>query len=180
MVVKLRMKRFGRLNLPTYRVVAADSRSPRDGRIIEALGYYLPLMPREQEQLKLNAERISYWLSVGAQPSETVTSMLKRTGIALPTRKKRERKKSKEEDLLRRQGQILAVALQSQFDAAVGHSSTSANAFCGTNAAAFPASAAPALGLWLEHVCVRTPPLCCTIQGSGVHARPYRPCRSQD
>jgi small subunit ribosomal protein S16 len=76
-------------------VVAADSRSPRDGRIIEALGYYLPLMPREQEQLKLNAERISYWLSVGAQPSETVTSMLKRTGIALPTRKKRERKKSK-------------------------------------------------------------------------------------
>jgi small subunit ribosomal protein S16 len=95
LVVKLRMKRFGRLNLPTYRVVAADSRSPRDGRIIEALGYYLPLMPREQEQLKLNAERISYWLSVGAQPSETVTSMLKRTGIALPTRKKRERKKSK-------------------------------------------------------------------------------------
>ena len=66
------MKRFGRLNLPTYRLVAADSRSPRDGRIIEALGYYLPLMPREQEQLKLNAERISYWLSVGAQPSEVL------------------------------------------------------------------------------------------------------------
>lgn len=95
MVVKLRMKRFGRLNLPTYRVVAADSRSPRDGRIIEALGYYLPLMPRAQEQVKLNAERISYWLSVGAQPSETVTSMLKTAGIALPVRKKRERKKSK-------------------------------------------------------------------------------------
>lgn len=95
MVVKLRMKRFGRLNLPTYRLVAADSRSPRDGRIIEALGYYLPLMPREQEQLKLNAERISYWLSVGAQASETVASMLKRTGIPMPVRKKRERKKSK-------------------------------------------------------------------------------------
>lgn len=95
MVVKLRMKRFGRLNLPTYRLVAADSRSPRDGRIIEALGYYLPLMPRQQEQLKLNAERISYWLSVGAQPSETVTSMIKRSGIALPVRKKPVRGKSK-------------------------------------------------------------------------------------
>jgi small subunit ribosomal protein S16 len=91
--VKLRLKRFGRLNHPTYRIVATDTRSPRDGRIIEALGYYLPLMPRAQEQLKLNAERISYWLSVGAQPSETVTSMIKRTGIPMPVRKARERKK---------------------------------------------------------------------------------------
>ncbi len=95
MAVKLRMKRFGRLNHPTYRVVAADSRSPRDGRIIEALGYYLPLMPRAQEQLKLNVERVQYWLSVGAQPSETVTSMIKRSGIAMPTPKKRVRGKSK-------------------------------------------------------------------------------------
>lgn len=95
MAVKLRLKRFGRLNHPTYRLVAADARSPRDGRIIEALGYYLPLMPRAGEQLKLNAERISYWLSVGAQPSETVTSMIKRSGIAMPVRKERERGKSK-------------------------------------------------------------------------------------
>jgi small subunit ribosomal protein S16 len=95
LAVKLRMKRFGRLNHPTYRVVAADSRSPRDGRIIEALGYYLPLMPRAQEQLKLNVERVQYWLSVGAQPSETVTSMIKRSGIAMPTPKKRVRGKSK-------------------------------------------------------------------------------------
>lgn len=95
MSVKLRLKRFGRLNHPTYRIVAADTRSPRDGRIIEAIGYYLPLMPRAQEQIKLNAERISYWLSVGAQPSETVTSMIKRAGIAMPVHKKRERKKSK-------------------------------------------------------------------------------------
>jgi len=93
--VKLRLKRFGRLNHPTFRVVAADTRSPRDGRIIEAVGYYLPLMPRAQEQLKLNAERVQYWLSVGAQPSETVASMIVRSGIALPVRKKRERSKSK-------------------------------------------------------------------------------------
>jgi small subunit ribosomal protein S16 len=95
LAVKLRLKRFGRLNHPTFRVVATDSRSPRDGRIIEAIGYYLPLMPRAQEQLKLDSERVSYWLSVGAQPSETVASMIKRSGIAVPQRKKRVRGKSK-------------------------------------------------------------------------------------
>lgn len=95
MAVTLRLKRFGRLNHPTYRVVATDPRSPRDGRIIEALGYYLPLMPRAQEQLKLNADRIQYWLSVGARPSQTVAEMMERTGIAMPQPKKRERSKSK-------------------------------------------------------------------------------------
>ena len=75
MAVTLRLKRFGRLNHPTYRVVATDPRFPRDGRIIESLGYYLPLMPREGEQLKLNTERVEYWLSVGAKPSETVGSI---------------------------------------------------------------------------------------------------------
>lgn len=86
MSVKLRLTRFGRLNHPTYRVCAADSRAKRDGRVIETLGYYLPKAPREQDQLTVEAERISYWLSVGAQPSETVASLLKRVGIALPQR----------------------------------------------------------------------------------------------
>ena len=95
MAVTLRLKRFGRLNHPTYRVVATDPRFPRDGRIIEALGYYLPLMPREQEQVKLNAERVSYWLSVGAKPSETVASLARGAGIAIPRPKKRKRGKTK-------------------------------------------------------------------------------------
>lgn len=95
MAVTLRLKRFGRLNLPTYRIVATDPRSPRDGRIIEALGYYLPLMPRQGEQLKLNADRVKYWLSVGAKPSETVASMLTKSGIELPKPKPRVRGKSK-------------------------------------------------------------------------------------
>lgn len=95
MAVILRLKRFGRLNHPTYRVVATDPRFPRDGRIIEALGYYLPLMPRVGDQLRLNAERVQYWLSVGAKPSETVTAMIERSGMTVPTPKKRERKKSK-------------------------------------------------------------------------------------
>jgi small subunit ribosomal protein S16 len=95
LAVTLRLKRFGRLNLPTFRIVATDPRFPRDGRIIEALGYYLPLMPRVAEQLKLNAERVKYWLSVGALPSETVASMIKKSGIEMPKRKKRVRGKSK-------------------------------------------------------------------------------------
>ena len=95
MAVTLRLKRFGRLNHPTYRVVATDPRSPRDGRIIEALGYYLPLMPRAQEQLKLNTERVSYWLSVGAKPSQTVAEMIEKSGLTVPTTKKTPRKKSK-------------------------------------------------------------------------------------
>ncbi len=95
MAVILRLKRFGRLNHPTFRVVATDPRFPRDGRIIEALGYYLPLMPRAQEQVKLNTERIQYWLSVGAKPSDTVTQMIEKTGLKVPHWTKPERKKSK-------------------------------------------------------------------------------------
>lgn len=94
MAVTLRLKRFGRLNHPTYRVVATDPRFPRDGRIIEALGYYLPLMPRAQEQLKLNTERIQYWLSVGARPSDTVAQMIERSGLQVPMPRRRERSKS--------------------------------------------------------------------------------------
>ena len=95
MAVTLRLKRFGRLNHPTYRVVATDPRFPRDGRIIEALGYFLPLMPRAQEQVKLNADRIQYWLSVGAKPSDTVAQMIEKAGMKVPTTKKPERAKSK-------------------------------------------------------------------------------------
>lgn len=95
MAVTLRLKRFGRLNHPTYRVVATDPRFPRDGRIIESLGYYLPLMPRVAEQLKLNTERVQYWLSVGARPSATVATMIEKSGLVVPVPKKHERKKSK-------------------------------------------------------------------------------------
>jgi small subunit ribosomal protein S16 len=89
--VKLRLTRFGRLNHPTYRVCVADSRAKRDGRVIETLGYYLPKAPREQDQLTVETERVNYWLSVGAQPSETVASLLKRVGIALPQRAEKRR-----------------------------------------------------------------------------------------
>jgi small subunit ribosomal protein S16 len=95
LAVKLRLKRFGRLNHPTYRLCAADSRSPRDGRIIETLGYYLPKVRRVDQQLSLNGDRVSYWLNVGAQPSETVAALIRRAGIAMPVRKPKPSKRKR-------------------------------------------------------------------------------------
>jgi small subunit ribosomal protein S16 len=80
-VVRLRMKRMGRRHRPFYRINAMDSRSPRDGRVIEELGWYDPLATEEGKQVSLKAERIKYWLSQGAQPSDTVRNLLKKNGI---------------------------------------------------------------------------------------------------
>jgi len=84
MAVKLRMKMMGRTNRPEFRVVAADARSPRDGRIIENLGYYHPQEVKPEKVMKLDWDRIKHWLSVGAQPSETLQSIFKKHGVKLP------------------------------------------------------------------------------------------------
>lgn len=81
MAVKLRLKRFGRTHKPVYRLSVMDSRSPRDGVTVEELGQYDPTNADKSKQMQFNAERIKYWLSVGAQPSETVAGLLKRSGI---------------------------------------------------------------------------------------------------
>jgi small subunit ribosomal protein S16 len=86
MAVVLRMKRTGRKNRPSYRLSATDSRNARDGRTLETLGHYDPASPVPGLRLKLVPERIQYWLSVGAKPSETVASILRREGIALPAK----------------------------------------------------------------------------------------------
>ena len=78
----MRLKRFGRRHRSFYRVNAMDSRAPRDGRVIEELGWYDPEAKEPDKQLSLNRERIEYWLTVGAPPSETVAQLLKRQGIA--------------------------------------------------------------------------------------------------
>lgn len=79
-MVVLRLKRFGRTHSPFFRLAAADKRSPSDGRVIEELGWFSPTAP-EGKQWELHAERIAHWLGVGAQPSETVVSLLKRAGL---------------------------------------------------------------------------------------------------
>jgi small subunit ribosomal protein S16 len=76
MAVRIRLKRIGAKNSPVYRVVVADSRSPRDGRFIEELGTYHP--GRKDQKVTLNLERAKYWLSVGAQPTDTVKSFLRK------------------------------------------------------------------------------------------------------
>ena len=75
-MVKIRLRRFGKKNTPVYRVVVADKRSPRDGSIIEEIGTYDPLLKRNNFTLKL--DRVDYWLGVGAQPSDTVASFIRK------------------------------------------------------------------------------------------------------
>ena len=81
MAVKLRLKRMGRTNHSFYRLNAVDSRAPRDGRVIEQLGYYDPRNKDQAKQVNLKLDRCKYWLDTGAIPSETVSSLLKKQGV---------------------------------------------------------------------------------------------------
>lgn len=81
MAVKLRLRRMGKKKQPIYKMVAADSRSPRDGKFLEAVGFYNPLT--SPHTLELKEDRILYWLNVGAQPTHTVKSLLRQKGITL-------------------------------------------------------------------------------------------------
>lgn len=76
MAVSIRLQRFGAKKRPFYRMVAADSRAPRDGRFLEQLGTYDPML--DPPAINLKAERLEYWLSVGAQPSQTAASVIRR------------------------------------------------------------------------------------------------------
>ena len=79
MAVKIRLKRIGAKKTPFYRVVVADERSPRDGKFIEEIGYYNPLT--DPVDIKIDAEKATKWLGNGAQPTETVRSLLKKSDI---------------------------------------------------------------------------------------------------
>ena len=81
MAVKIRLKRMGRKNHPFYRLNAMDSRSPRDGRVIEELGYYDPKNKDQAKQFLAKLDRCKFWLDQGAVPSETVSSLLKKNGL---------------------------------------------------------------------------------------------------
>ncbi|MBQ3184163.1 MAG: 30S ribosomal protein S16 [Clostridia bacterium] len=79
MAVKIRLKRMGAKKNPFYRVVVADSRSPRDGRFIEEIGYYNPMT--NPAEVKIDAEKATKWIADGAQPTETVKALLKKADI---------------------------------------------------------------------------------------------------
>ena len=79
MAVKIRLRRMGAKKAPFYRIVVADSRYPRDGRFIEEIGYYNPVA--EPAVIKFDEERAKYWIATGAQPTDTVRGLLKKSGL---------------------------------------------------------------------------------------------------
>lgn len=82
MAMKIRLARGGSKKRPHYAIVAADSRMPRDGRFIEKLGTYAPMLPKDsEERIKMDLERIKHWLSQGAQPTDRVARMLENAGL---------------------------------------------------------------------------------------------------
>ncbi|MDN5248070.1 MAG: 30S ribosomal protein S16 [Wolbachia endosymbiont of Tyrophagus putrescentiae] len=79
MAVKIRLARFGAKKRPFYRIVVADSRSPRDGRFIERIGHYNPMLPKEsKDRVVIKSDRLKYWLSVGAQATDRVLWFIKK------------------------------------------------------------------------------------------------------
>jgi len=93
MAMKIRLARGGSKKRPFYRIVAADSRMPRDGRFIEKLGTYNPLLPKDsEERVKMNMERIQYWLDKGAQPTDRIARMLEAAGVREKTERSNPKK----------------------------------------------------------------------------------------
>ena len=93
-MVKLRFMRIGKKNRPYYRLCAVDARRPRGGEYLEMVGFYDPLIIDDEKKIRLNKERIEYWLSMGAQPTEGVYPFLKRahvTGLNKPRKPKHQR-----------------------------------------------------------------------------------------
>ncbi|MEI4232595.1 30S ribosomal protein S16 [Roseovarius sp. D22-M7] len=94
MAMKIRLARAGSKKRPFYRIVAADSRMPRDGRFLEKLGIYNPLLPKDsEERVKMNVERIKHWLDQGAQPTDRISRMLEAAEV-LPKKERANMKKA--------------------------------------------------------------------------------------
>ena len=83
-MLRIRMKAMCRLHRPFYRICAMDSRTPRDGKTVEELGHYDPMVRNVDARTVLNANRVRYWLSVGAQPTEKVAVLIRKAGIKKP------------------------------------------------------------------------------------------------
>ncbi len=94
-MVRIRLKRMGRRNRPFYRICAMDSRAPRDGKAIEDLGFYDPFVADEEQKVRVNKERVEYWLSVGAQPTDKTRVLLKKVGVQFPEKSKRKKRKKR-------------------------------------------------------------------------------------
>lgn len=119
MAVKIRMTRMGRRHRPFFRINAIESRNPRDGRIIEKLGHYDPIEKEKDKQVVLNRERIEYWLSVGAVPSDTVSEMLLDHGIKTKYAEEKAKRRAKARGIARAKGKFFNKAEKIAADKAV-------------------------------------------------------------
>jgi small subunit ribosomal protein S16 len=124
MPVVIRMARAGTKKRPFYHIVAADSRAPRDGRFIERLGYYNPLLPKDKEErLKLDMDKVKAWMVKGAQPSDRVMRFLDAAGVA-----KREKRNNPERAIPRKERKAAREEKQKVADAAKAEAKTKADA----------------------------------------------------
>ena len=139
MPLKIRLARAGSKKRPYYHVVVADVRSPRDGRFIETVGAWNPMLPKDGDRVKLDAERINYWIGHGAQPTDRVLRFLDQAGIA-----KRDARNNPEKALPGKKAQErVAMAKQAEEDAKA-KAAAEAEAAEAAKAAAAEAAAAPA------------------------------------
>ncbi|KAB2686821.1 30S ribosomal protein S16 [Brucella pseudogrignonensis] len=135
MTLKIRLARAGSKKRPYYHVVVADARSPRDGRFIETVGAWNPMLAKDAERVKLDADRIQHWIAQGAQPTDRVLRFLDQAGLA-----KREERSNLTKGLPGKKAQErLALAKQAEEDAAA---KAAAEAEAAAAAAAAPAEEA--------------------------------------
>ena len=124
MPVVIRMARAGTKKRPFYHIVAADSRAPRDGRFIERLGYFNPLLPKDKEErIKLDMDKVKSWMVKGAQPSNRVMRFLDAAGVA-----KREKRNNPERAIPRKERKAVREEKQKIVDAAKAEAKTKADA----------------------------------------------------
>ena len=136
MPVVIRMARAGTKKRPFYHIVAADSRAPRDGRFIERLGYFNPLLPKDKpERLKLDMDKVKAWIGKGAQPSDRVMRFLDAAGVA-----KREKRNNPERAIPRNERKAVREEKQKIADAAKAEAKTKADTKVREDAAAAAAA----------------------------------------
>ena len=137
MPVVIRMARAGTKKRPFYHIVAADSRAPRDGRFIERLGYFNPLLPKDKEdRLKLDMDKVKAWMVKGAQPSDRVMRFLDAAGVA-----KREKRNNPERAIPRKERKAVREEKAKVADAAKAEAKTKADTKVREDAAAAAAAA---------------------------------------
>ena len=110
MSVKIRMTRMGRRHRPFFRINAIESRAPRDGRILEKLGHYDPILKDTDKQIVLDLERVKFWLDKGAVPSDSVSEILLRLGVKTKHLEEKKQRRAKARQLARKQGKPFTKA----------------------------------------------------------------------